>query len=122
MTDAINWFEIPVKDLERAARFYEAMLGKKLKREVFGGTHMATFPTGAMEDVGGSLVADPKRAPSATGSLVYLDAPDLDDALVRAKKAGGTIEMPKTDIGDPGHIAIVIDTEGNRIGLHAHRN
>jgi predicted enzyme related to lactoylglutathione lyase len=122
MTDAINWFEIPVKDLERATRFYEVMLGKKLKREVFGGTPMATFPTGAREDVGGSLVADPKCSPSASGSLVYLDAPDLDDALVRAKKAGGTIELPKTDIGEPGHIAIVIDTEGNRIGLHAHRN
>ena len=29
--------------------------------------------------------------------------------------------MPKTDIGDPGHIAWVLDTEGNTVGLHAER-
>ncbi len=28
MKNAINWFEIPVKNLERAQSFYEAMLGK----------------------------------------------------------------------------------------------
>jgi predicted enzyme related to lactoylglutathione lyase len=122
MTDAINWFEIPVRDLDRATRFYEAMLGKKLKRETMAGMPMATFPTGAMQDVGGSLVSDPKRAPSDQGALVYLDAPDLDDCISRASSAGGRIELPKTDIGGPGHIAIVVDTEGNRVGLHAHRS
>lgn len=122
MSDAINWFEIPVRDLDRATRFYEAMLDKKLKREIFGGMQMATFQTSDRADVGGSLVLDPKREPSGAGALVYLDAPDLDDCISRAKKAGGTVELPKTDIGDPGHIAIVRDTEGNRVGLHAHRS
>ena len=29
--DAINWFEIPVRDLNRAQRFYETVLDRKLK-------------------------------------------------------------------------------------------
>lgn len=27
MKDAITWFEIPAQDLDRAARFYETVLG-----------------------------------------------------------------------------------------------
>jgi uncharacterized protein len=121
MSDAINWFEIIVRDLDRATRFYETMLGKKLKREVFGGRPMATFQTSDPADVGGSLVGDDKHQPSDTGPLVYLDAPDLDACIGRAAKAGGKVALPRTDIGDPGFIAIVLDTEGNRVGLHAHR-
>jgi len=122
MSDAINWFEIPVRDLDRAARFYETMLGTKLKRESFAGTPMAMFPTGDITCVGGSLVADAKRQPSADGALVYLNTLDLDACVGRAAKAGGTVALAKTDIGPPGFIAIVIDTEGNRVGLHTPRN
>ncbi len=121
MSDAINWFEIIVSDLDRATRFYESMLGKKLKREIFGGRPMATFETSDRADVGGSLVGDPKHQASDTATIVYLDAPDLDACVERAAKAGGKVALPKTDIGDPGFIAIVVDTEGNRVGLHTHR-
>jgi len=121
MADAINWFEIPVRDLERATRFYEAMLGTKLKREKFGDMAMAVFQTSDRSDVGGALVADPKREPGAGGALVYLDAPKIDEVIARASKAGGKVVLPKTDIGDPGWIAIVVDTEGNSVGLHVHR-
>jgi predicted enzyme related to lactoylglutathione lyase len=29
--------------------------------------------------------------------------------------------MPKTDIGDPGFIAVLRDTEGNSVALHSPR-
>lgn len=32
--DAISWFEIPVRDLQRAQRFYETVLERKLLRLV----------------------------------------------------------------------------------------
>ena len=114
----ISWFEIPVRDMDRAARFYERVLGTTLKREIFNGTPNALFTRGAPGETGGALIADPKIAPG-TGSLVYLSAPDLDAAVARVPDAGGRVALPKTDIGAPGFIAIVVDTEGNRVGLHA---
>jgi predicted enzyme related to lactoylglutathione lyase len=45
----------------------------------------------------------------------------LDETLGRVEKAGGKIVMPKTDIGPPGFIAIVRDSEGNSVGLHSER-
>jgi predicted enzyme related to lactoylglutathione lyase len=122
MTHTINWFEIPTNDLDRASRFYEAVLGAAFKREHFDGTgmQMAVFE-GAQESVRGALIADKRRKPVADGALVYLHAQDLDACLGRIEKAGGSVVMPKTDIGAPGFIALVKDTEGNVVGLHTPR-
>ena len=38
------------------------------------------------------------------------------------EKAGGKVMMPKTDIGPPGFIAVMVDTEGNSVGLHSERS
>ena len=121
MAHAINWFEIFVADLDRATRFYETMLGVPLHRETFAGTPMAIF-AGGQDVVGGALVQDPQRKPSAEGPLVYLNAAGkLDAVLGRVASARGSVLLPKTDIGDPGFIAIVQDSEGNRVGLHSPR-
>lgn len=37
----------------------------------------------------------------------------------RAVEAGGQIHKPKMSIGQYGYIALVVDTEGNMIGLHS---
>lgn len=116
--NAINWFEILTTDLERAAKFYEATLRVSLKRESFNGVPHAIF---GAPGVAGALIFDAARKPTSGGAMVYLDAPDLDGALGRVAKAGGKVLVPKTDIGDPGSIAIVVDTEGNHVGLHAPR-
>jgi predicted enzyme related to lactoylglutathione lyase len=72
--------------------------------------------------VGGALVRDPRFRPSADGAVVYLDASaGLDGCLERVKAAGGKVLMPRTDVGAPGFIALILDTEGNRVGLHAYR-
>jgi predicted enzyme related to lactoylglutathione lyase len=122
MSHAINWFELPTTDLERASRFYERLLSIALKREHFAGTdmHMSVFP-GDQQSVRGALIADGRRQPTADGAIVYLHAPDLEACLARAEQAGGSVVMPRTDIGEPGFIALVKDTEGNVVGLHAPR-
>lgn len=116
---AINWFELPVVDLERARRFYETVLGRPLKTVTFGGTPMAMFPSDG-DAVGGALVADHKRKPASDGSLVFLNANGvLDECQARIEKAGGKLLVPKTGIGEHGHIVLLLDTEGNQVGLHA---
>jgi predicted enzyme related to lactoylglutathione lyase len=118
---AIHWFEIPVTDLARATAFYGRMLGiAQFRHETGGGAPMAIFPYDqAVHGVGGALVQSPRMQPAATGAIVYLNAgQDLAGAVERAVAAGGRVAMPVTDIGDPGHIALVADTEGNVVGLH----
>jgi len=113
---AIQWFEIPVTDLDRATAFYEAIFSLTLERMELG-TPVAVFP--ADEDgVGGALSLD-DREPSDQGSLVYLTAPNgLQTALDRVPGAGGEVLLPRTDIGDDyGYYAYIKDTEGNKVGL-----
>jgi len=116
MNDAINWFELPVADIARAQRFYETALGLKLHFEIFGGLPNAIFPAGG--GVRGALVQDPRARPSREGTRVYLDAPDIDGCLARVATAGGKVLLGKTDIGDPGFIAMLEDSEGNLVGLN----
>jgi uncharacterized protein len=122
--NAVNWFEIPVANLDRAMAFYAAMTGKALKRETYGapGEEMASFQTGSAEAVSGALVQSPHAKPAADGTTVYLNAePSVDAWLARVEKAGGQIVVPKTEIpgGGMGYFAHIIDSEGNRVGLHA---
>ena len=118
---ALNWFEIPVRDLDRAQAFYESLLGAPLRREAMGDKTLAVFrydDTG----VGGCLMTgEGTPAPTADGTLVYLNAePSLDAAIARVQRAGGRLATPKVQLpGDMGAFAHVVDTEGNRIGLHA---
>ncbi len=118
---AVNWFEIPVTDLPRAQAFYETLLGRPMQRMDMGSEAMVMFKAGEA-GVGGCLVAGPNVPPPAqNGSLVYLNAnPSIDAVLARVEAAGGRIATPKVQLPDGmGVFAHVVDTEGNRVGLHA---
>jgi predicted enzyme related to lactoylglutathione lyase len=119
--DSITWFEIPSRDLDRAQRFYEAVLATPLRRERIGEAVLAVFPY-ADGGVSGCLHQGPGTpAPGSRGTLVYLDAsPSLDAALARAGAAGGQVVTPKTALPPGmGFFAHIEDIEGNRVGLHA---
>jgi predicted enzyme related to lactoylglutathione lyase len=117
---AVNWFEIPVKDMGRAQAFYEKLLATKMHREPMGEQTLAVFPYDDSA-VGGCLLAGAGIEPSTSGALVYLNAkPSLDAVLARVEAAGGRITTPKVQLpGDMGVFAHITDTEGNRVGLHA---
>lgn len=120
--DAITWFEIPARDIETAQRFYESLLGATLRRENIGPSTLAVFPYEAGQGVGGCLIAGPTApAPKAEGTLVYLDVnPSLDAALARAEAGGGRVATPRTALPPGmGFFAHIVDTDGNRVGLHA---
>ncbi|MBK9035131.1 MAG: VOC family protein [Myxococcales bacterium] len=122
--NAINWFEIPTRDMDRAVAFYERTLGLALKREVFGGMPHAVFPTQCPEGghaVSGAIVASaPHLTPGAAGTIIYLDCKDgVAATLARATAAGAKVAVPHMAIGENGFIAVVDDLDGNRIGLHA---
>ena len=124
MPHAITWFQIPASDLERAKKFYETICGVSLEHLISQPTmEMWGFPADAGKgEIGGALICGEGAVPSPTGTAVFLNAnPDLQAVLDRVEPAGGTILIPKTAIGmnDAGYFAMISDTEGNTVGLHA---
>ncbi|GAA5784274.1 glyoxalase [Chitiniphilus shinanonensis] len=118
--NAINWFEIPTLDFDRATAFYEHLFNQSLRRHAGGDGELAILPY-AGDGVGGALVSPGSMKPSPAGVLPYLNTPgDLDDWLRRVEDRGGCVVLPKTLIdAEIGYIATFRDTEGNLIGLHA---
>lgn len=121
--NAISWFEIPASDLIRAQKFYETIFDVILNPLDLPNIKMRMFPLEDMMGVGGAVVdSGGFHKPSATdGPLIYLNGnPDVQRILNKVEKAGGKIMVPKTEISpDYGFMAVIIDTEGNRIGLHS---
>lgn len=122
-TNAINWFEIPALDIERAKKFYGEIFGLEMGAiwDMMG-MKMSAFP---MEmgsgKAGGALVQGEMHKPSKEGVIIYLNAnPEIQKVIDRIEKAGGKVTMPKTQISpEIGYMAFFIDTEGNQIALHA---
>ncbi len=123
-TNAISWFEIPAIDLNRAQEFYETIFETNLtpldtpniKMRMFPIQNMMTGVGGAVVDSGGFY------RPSLTdGPLIYLNAnPDVQNVLNRVEGAGGKILVSKTQVSpEYGYMAVIADTEGNRIALHS---
>lgn len=122
MKTAINWFEIPVVDFERALTFYSEVIGQEVKRHEMPDPDMiyGVFPYEEGKGIGGAIVKMKGAKPSTDGVTIYLDGgEDLTPSLARAEKAGAKIIIPKTDIGENGFMAQFIDTEGNRVALHS---
>lgn len=123
MANAINWFEIPVNDIERAKKFYSDVLGVEgLHQQEMMGIKMAFLPMDPNDrGVGGALCQGEGYAPSADGSVVYLNGgEDLSDKLERVESAGGKVVLPKTKISDEiGYYAMFNDSEGNKVAFHS---
>lgn len=116
----VGWFEIYVQDMNRAKTFYESVFGVELAKLDSPEPEMWAFPM--HEDrygAPGALIRMPGVPSGGTGVLVYFSCADCAVEAARAAKSGGRIEKKKFAIGRYGFISLVIDTEGNRIGLHS---
>lgn len=122
MENLVAWFEIPVTDMDRAIAFYRAVFGWDLEAMASGprGTGlMALFPF-PEHRAGGALIWHEGYEAGDRGTVIYLYAgKDLSGPLGRVEEAGGQILMGKTSVGEHGYTAWILDSEGNRIGLHS---
>jgi len=116
----VVWFEIPSSNLDRAIAFYANILDEPIKREMFGPDPIAVFPY-ERPAISGCLVESIDGQPTRDGVLVYLNCDGkLDEVLARVPAAGGAIAEPKTALPPGmGFGAKIVDSEGNRVGLHA---
>ena len=117
--NTICWVDIPTTDLDRAIRFYSAVLGQAVSKQSEHGMSFGLLPH-ADSYVSGCLCVDRENRPSEHGPLVYLNVEGrIDDAIKAVGAQGGKVLKPKHAIGPYGHRAIVVDTEGNRLALHS---
>ena len=121
--DTLCWTDIPVTNLDRAIKFYSAVLGKEVRRLSEGRMEYGLMPHGEQNASGCLVVRGDSggvdNRPSANGPLIYLSAEGrLDEAVETARKNGGKVLRARQKIGEHGFRAVIIDSEGNRIALH----
>ncbi len=121
----VVWFEIYVNDLARAQAFYEAVFAFQLAPlpappGAASSQQMLAFPMDMdAPGAGGMLVKMDGVSPGGGGTLVYFGCEDCAVEQARVEKAGGKVHQPKFAIGEYGHCAVIVDTEGNMVGLHS---
>lgn len=123
MSNPVGWFDIYVADMVRAVQFYEAVfevqmgdLGDPSDPSMV----MKVFPAD-MERYGatGALVAMEGAPVGQNSVVVYFSCDDCGVEESRVVSAGGKVHKPKFSIGEHGFVSLVVDTEGNIIGLHS---
>jgi predicted enzyme related to lactoylglutathione lyase len=122
MNNKVNWFEIPVANMERAVKFYGEVFEKEII--VFEADEQRTIglmPPGAGLEEGpdpqGSLLHVAGFEPGDKGPIIYFDPVErLEVVLGRVDAAGGKVTFPKFRIGS-GYLATFVDSEGNTVGL-----
>ena len=119
-----TWVEIYVADMKRAQQFYETILDIQMAElpmpEEMGEMQMLSFPWAEGErNISGALVKMDNMNPGTGGTLVYFACENCATEESRVEKAGGKVLQPKMPIGEYGFCSLVMDTEGNTIGLHS---
>jgi predicted enzyme related to lactoylglutathione lyase len=120
LQNPVNWYEIPVNNLDRAQTFYEYVFNIEMKRMDFGNLQMVWFP---MQEnapgATGALIKAESYIPSYEGTMVYFSVENINSVLKKIIEKGCKILNPKMSIGEFGYVAHFEDCEGNRIALHS---
>lgn len=100
---------IHARDPARAACFYAALFGWIIGEP--GAAGLAFCTPGGLRGVfrGGE--------PSTAGPEIFVGVPDLKTAMPRAVTLGGMALVRPGPAPGGGRVAVVLDPEGNRIGL-----
>jgi uncharacterized protein len=116
----VGWFEIYVQDMPRARQFYEGVFEFKLEPLRSPQVEMLAFPMDMNQGgASGSLVKMAGMPSGGNSTLIYFSCEDCAVQESRVPAAGGRVERPKMSIGEYGFISLVVDTEGNLVGLHS---
>lgn len=119
-----TWVEIYVEDMSRAQKFYESILQINMVSMQtpgeFGDLEMISFPWAeGGSNISGALCKTSHVKPGTGGTMVYFTCDDCSVEESRVENAGGKVLQVKMPIGDYGFCSVVMDTEGNSIGLHS---
>lgn len=111
MANQVMWYEILGKDGNRLRGFFGELFGWQFK--LAPGTDYG-MTDAAVTGIGGGVGASPQKTSSWT--TFYVGVSDIDAALDKAKRLGGTVLMPVTKLPE-ATVAVFADPEGHPIGL-----
>ena len=113
---AFSWNELLTTDVAGARKFYGQLLGWQFKdMPMADGTYTVVGAGG--QDIGGIMHTPPaaKGMPPVWGAYVTVD--DVDARASQAKKLGGEVLVPPTDIPGVGRFALIRDPQGATLSL-----
>ena len=117
-SNPVVYFEIPVKDIDRAIKFYSKVFNFDFDKETIDNNEMALFPfADEKSGISGALAKGEIYKPTKDGVVIYFKTENIDETLKLVTSNGGQILYPKTDNGI-GLVAEFEDIEGNRIALY----
>jgi len=120
MKNPVNYFEIPVTNLNRAVEFYSSVFDFQFEPSILDGNEMAFFPFYDGESgITGALAKGESYLPGKQGVRIYFSSDNIEETLQKVLLAGGKILYPLTSIGEWGSVAEFEDSEGNCIALHS---
>src|SRR4029079_18810613 len=94
------WFDIPVADLDRAAKFYRAILAVGVEKETYGNFSFCIIDH---ENGNGGWLVPNKQEIAAGGVLLYLNADGrIRDAVSQVVPNGGSVIEDTHPIGPHG--------------------
>lgn len=118
----VSWFDIHVADLARAKKFYETVFNIQLVDFPIEWGKQSAFPSDREgPNVSGALVEKADMVAGTSGTVVYFNSADCTTEENRVAQAGGKVLQSKMAIGEFGFISMLMDTEGNTIGLHSRK-
>lgn len=126
MHATVSHFEIPARDLVRAARFYREVFGWKVEPLPWEGHPYFTIrgSSGEASSAGpiGKEGIDGGILPVEAGAdhpllVIHIADASLDDCLQRIVAAGGWLDRSPYPVGSFGSFARFRDSEGNLMGL-----
>lgn len=119
----ISHFMIPADNVERARHFYTNLLGWKIE---------SLPPFGDSMGIDAMQYHDIKTGAARPGALNsgglykrhmnepvlnFVEVDDIDLVLSKVERLGGKIILPKSTIPGVGQNAMILDSEGNSIGI-----
>jgi uncharacterized protein len=129
----VVWFEIPVRDLDKAMRFYSEVLSVKIEKSKFIDLEYGVFNK-EDKSIKGVLVGKENKNPSE-GIVLFFYVIDMSDSLRSVVKLGGKIVIEKTLLkqktkegytlnnnlidDNMGYYSEFTDCDGNRICLYS---
>jgi hypothetical protein len=113
----IGWFEIHVKDFDKARDFYGKLFSWEFNLSQGSKSQYWNIFT-AEGSIGGGFMKKSKPEHEGQAVLIYVEVEDIEATLNKAAELGGKTQTPKTLINEKaGYFALFYDNDNNLIGL-----